>query len=313
MRAVITGATGLIGKKLVSSWRGDVTVLSRSPSAAARTLGEGVRVAGWDGAGELDPAAVDGADVVIHLAGEPVAEGRWTAAKKRKIEESRVLGTRAVVRAIARASRRPSALVCASAVGLYGSRGDELLSEDSPPGEGFLSDVCAAWEHEASQVETLGVRRVSARIGIVLSPEGGALRKMLPAFRLGLASPLGDGRQWMPWIHVDDVVGLLRLAATDPSVRGPMNAVAPIPVTNREFTRALAKALDRPAFLPAPPRAALRLAFGELADVVLASQRVIPQAAFAAGYRFRFADLPSALEDLVGEARHARSGVGALS
>lgn len=302
MRSIITGATGTIGRQLVETLDGDITVLSRDPKQAARSV-RAARFSAWDGRSALEPALFDGVDAVFHLAGEPVAEGRWSAEKKRRIEDSRVLGTRAIVAAMGKATRRPRAFVSASAVGFYGSRGDERLSEESGPGQGFLAEVCSAWEDEARVAErALGVRTTLLRIGIVLSREGGALTKMLPLFKAGLAGKLGSGEQWMPWIHGDDVVGLLLHAARSEAVRGPLNAVAPEAVTNAVFTRELARTLGRPAFLPAPA-AALRIAMGEMADVVLASQRVEPRAALASGFRFSHPSLAGALADLLGRSR----------
>lgn len=295
MRALVTGATGTIGRQLVRALGPSTVVLSRDPARASRALG-GVRAEAWAGTGDLPAGVLDDVDAVFHLAGEPVGEGRWTEDKKRRIEESRVLGTRAVVRAIARAKVKP-VLVSASAVGLYGSRGDEWLTEGAAAGEGFLPRVCRAWEDEALEAEALGARVVRVRIGIVLARDGGALAKMLPLFRAGLAGRLGAGTQWVPWIHVDDVVGLLIHAATNDAVRGPLNAVAPDPVTNEAFTRALARAVRRPAVLAAP-RSVLQLALGEMASVVLASQRVVPNAAVRTGYRFAHRTLDEALAAL---------------
>lgn len=298
MRSLVTGATGMIGQRLVAALGRDVAVLSRDPGAASRALPQ-ARAFAWDGRAPVEPAALEGASVVFHLAGEPVGEGRWTEAKKARIRASRVDGTRALVASMARAAERPKVLVSASAVGYYGSRGDELLSEDSPPGEGFLPDVCRDWEAEAQAAEALGVRVVTVRIGVVLGRGGGALAKMLPLFRAGVAGRIGDGKQWMPWIHVDDVVGLLLHAAREERVRGPMNAAAPELVTNARFTRELARAVHRPALFPAPAPL-LRLALGEMAGVVLASQRVVPEKALATGYRFVHPSLPEALAEAVG-------------
>lgn len=305
MRTVITGATGLIGRRLTSALSGELVVLSRNPSAAARTLAATSFVA-WDGRAPVDPAVFDGADAVIHLAGEPVAEGRWSAAKKAAIEESRVLGTRRIAASIAAARTRPRVLLTASAVGYYGDRGDEPLTEESAPGTDFLARVCVGWEQEARAIEALGVRTCMLRIGIALAREGGALARMLPLFRAGLGGRLGDGKQWMPWIHVDDVVGLFLHAARSEDVRGPVNVVAPEGATNEAFTRELARALHRPAFFGVP-KAALRVAMGELAGVVLGSQRVLPRRAIETGYAFRFPSLNDALGDLVGDARFASS------
>lgn len=314
MRALITGATGTIGRELRAALGPDTTILSRDPARARerdRTLDK-AHVAPWNGEATPASALFEGLDAVFHLAGEPVAEGRWTADKKRRILESRTHGTRAVVAAIGGAARKPRVLVCASAVGFYGSRGDEVLTEASAPGAGFLPDVCAAWEHEAREAERLhGVRTVMLRIGIVLARRGGALDKMRPLFRAGLGGRLGDGRAWMPWIHVDDVVGLFLHAAADERLAGPVNAVAPQAATNATFTRALASAVARPAVL-AVPSFALELALGELASVVLASQRVVPERAAATGYRFRYPELDGALAEAAGvRPQSALAGTGA--
>lgn len=300
MRAVITGATGLIGRKLLGELESrDVTVLSRDPEAARRSLDAG-RFVAWDGSSAIDPGVFRDVEVVYHLAGEPVAEGRWSAQKKRRIRDSRQLGTRAVVEAIRRSGAKPT-LVSASAVGYYGSRGDEILTEESAAGDGFLPEVCIAWEAEAQAAARLGCRVAMLRIGVVLAREGGALAKMLPVFRTGLAGRIGTGTQWMPWIHVDDVVSLFLHAAKSSELEGPINAVAPNPVTNAEFTSALAHALHRPAFLAAPALA-LRAVLGELSSVVLASQRVLPEKALHHGHVFRHPFLEGALADLVGAA-----------
>ena len=297
MNALVTGATGFIGRKLLTHLDRPV-VLTRDPERAAGLAGA-PRPFGWDASCPVPAGALHGVDVVLHLAGDPIAEGRWTDAKKARIRDSRVLGTRHLVESLRHAQERPGVLVSASAVGVYGSRGDEPLDESSPPGSGFLPDVCIAWEREALAAEALGVRVVLVRIGVVLARDGGALARMLPVFRAGLGGPLGSGSQWMPWIHVDDVVGLLLHAATTAAVTGPMNACAPEAVTNRSFPRALARALGRPALLPVPSFA-LKAAFGELASVLLGSQRASPRVALGTGYRFRFPTLDGALGDLLG-------------
>jgi uncharacterized protein (TIGR01777 family) len=251
----------------------------------------------WDPEkGEPPEEALRDVAVVVHLAGENVAQ-RWTADAKRRIRESRELGTRSLVCALARLARRPSALVCASAVGYYGSRGDATLTETSAPGGGFLPDVCTAWEREAVAAEALGIRVVRVRTGIMLDPRGGAFQRMLQPFRMGVGGRLGDGRQWMPWIHRDDLAELFRFAVEKP-VRGALNAVAPNPVTNADFTRELGRAVHRPAIFPAPGFA-LRLMFGEMSELLLASQRVTPNAAIAAGFTFRHPELGEALADLL--------------
>jgi uncharacterized protein (TIGR01777 family) len=276
-------------------------VLSRDPSKAAAGLArDDVTFFPWDPRRGPAPAeAFEGVDVVFHLAGESVAQGRWTADKKARIRDSRVAGTRNLVTALTRLARPPRVLVSASAVGYYGDRGDEILDEAAGPGSDFLAEVSAAWEREAQVASEAGIRVVNPRIGIVLSERGGALPKMLTPFRLGLGSPLGSGRQWMPWIHLDDLIGVLLLAAQHEDLQGPLNATAPHPATNREFTRALGRAVHRPTFLPAVPAAILRLTLGEFADVLLASTRAIPLRAQAAGYVFEHPDLHDALVGLV--------------
>ncbi|HEV3007370.1 MAG TPA: TIGR01777 family oxidoreductase, partial [Pirellulales bacterium] len=229
---------------------------------------------------------------------EPVASGRWTARKKARIRDSRRVGTANIVRGLAATDGRPRVLVCSSAVGYYGNRGDEILDETSAPADDFLAEVCRLWESAAAEAKRYGVRVVSARTGVVLSADGGALAKMLLPFRLGIAGRLGSGRQWMPWIHIDDMVALLLHAATNDDIDGPMNATAPRPVTNREFTKTLAATLHRPAILPMPGFA-LKLAVGQFAEVLLASQRVVPQVAQRTGYAFQYPELMPALENLL--------------
>ena len=294
MKALVTGATGLVGRRLVQELE-RATVLGRDPTRARAILGDVTAFAWQPQSGPPCVEAFSGIDVVFHLAGEPVAEGRWTADKKRAIRESRVEGTRNLVNALRSSEKRPAVLVAASAVGYYGDRGDKELTEDSEPASDFLAEVCAAWEAEASKAAELGLRVVTARTGIVLASDGGALARMLPPFRIGLGGHLGNGRQWMPWIHVDDVVGLLLHAASTETVRGPMNVVSPSPVTNRDFTRTLGRALRRPAWLPVP-RLGLQAVFGEMSQVLVASQRVLPQVARDTGYRFRFEELRPALD-----------------
>ena len=296
-KALVTGATGLIGRHLIQRLR-EPRVLARDPAEATRQLGVNDAIA-WNAGQAIPTRALDGVDVVFHLAGDPIARGRLTAAKKQRVRDSRVVGTRNMVAAIRGAPRRPRVLVCASAIGFYGSRGDEELSEESAPGTGFLADLCRDWENEALAACALGVRVVCARAGIVLAREGGALSSMRPAFQLGLGGPLGSGKQWMSWIHVDDVVGLLLHAANQTEAEGPLNVCAPHPSRNSDFTRALGRAMHRPAWVRAPA-VALRFALGEMADVVMASQRVIPEKAAATGYVFRFGTLEEALRDLLG-------------
>jgi uncharacterized protein (TIGR01777 family) len=239
--------------------------------------------------------ALEGTDAVIHLAGEPVAQ-RWTEGAKERILQSRVAGTRALVEAISRLEARPKVLVSASAIGFYGDRGDEVLTEESSRGDGFLADVCVAWEQEALKAEELGVRVSRVRFGVVLGAEGGALAKMLPVFRAGLGGPIGKGQQWMSWIHVADAVGML-MSALSEGVE-VWNATASQPVRNAEFSRTLGRVLRRPAVFPVPGFV-LRLMFGEMATMLTGSQRVAPEAAGKAGYRFEFPELEAALKDLL--------------
>jgi uncharacterized protein (TIGR01777 family) len=235
-------------------------------------------------------------DAVIHLAGEPVAQ-RWTTAAKRRIRDSRILGTRRLVEALAGLECRPRVLVAASAVGYYGSRGDEILDESARPGSGYLAEVCVGWEREAAAAEDLGIRVARIRIGVVLDRGGGALGRMLPAFRLGLGGPLGGGKQWLSWIHVADLAEMFRHVLEN-SRAGAWNGVVPHPVTNADFTRVLGQVLRRPAVLPVPA-AALRLLFGEMSEVLLASQRVVPRAAESTGFHFRYPELGPALSELL--------------
>ena len=314
MHALVTGATGFVGKRLLQ-YLDRPTVLSRNPDRARESLAEStglaaslVEVYGWDAEREPAPAAAfDGVDVVFHLAGEPVAEGRWNAEKKRRLRTSRVAGTRNLVTTLTGLAAKPKVLISASAVGYYGDGGDAVLDEKASLGDDFLADICAAWERESRPAEQAGIRVVNPRIGIVLGRDGGALAKMLPPFYLGAGSPLGSGKQWMPWIHLDDLIGLMLFAARHESVHGPVNGTAPNPVTNRDFTKALGRAVHRPTFLPSVPGFVLRTMLGEFAGVLLASQRVVPRTAESAGYRFLFPELQPALADILGsEAYNSR-------
>ena len=297
MKITISGASGLIGRRLLKSLAAEghsLHVLSRH---AGTNLPGGVKLSSWDPARAEPPAdSLRDADAVIHLAGEPVAQ-RWNDDVKRKIRESRVAGTSNLVQALAKLPTRPKTLVCASAVGYYGSRGDETLTESSAPGSDYLSEVCKAWEKAAQDAESLGMRVVRVRTGLVLDPRGGALARMLPPFKLGIGGKIASGRQWNPWIHIEDLAGIFHLALTGP-VQGPVNGVSPNPVTNADFTRALAAAVKRPAIFPVPA-IGLKLMFGEMAEILLASQRALPKAAEAAGYRFRFSNVDAALADLL--------------
>jgi uncharacterized protein (TIGR01777 family) len=298
MKAVITGATGLIGRLLAEKLNHPM-ILTRRPKVAEHTF-DSVDSAVWIPDQHRAPSdALEGRDVIFHLAGEPVATGRWTAEKKRRIHDSRVLGTRHLVQGIADCKHPPKVLITASAVGFYGDRGDDILDERAAPGSGFLPQVCRAWEEEAMRAQEYGVRVVCLRIGIVLAKDGGALAQMVPIFRLGAGGKLGDGKQWMPWIHVNDVVGMLLWAAGHDRLAGPLNGVAPAPVTNATFTRALAQVLKRPAFMPVP-RFGLHLLFGEKTSIILASQRVVPKVAIELEFPFEHTDLSQALQSVVG-------------
>lgn len=298
MNVTLTGATGFIGQRLVRRLLAEshaVHILSRRPRSA---FGPEVRCSAWDPNREDPPAeSLSDADAVIHLAGEPVAQ-RWTAAARKRILNSRVQGTNRLVAALAALPERPRVLISASAIGFYGSRGDEVITESSSPGRGFLPEVSVKWEECAKAAEPLGIRVVTVRIGVVLGKEGGALARMLPAFRFGLGGRLGSGKQWMSWIHVDDLANLMLFCMTHNDVWGAVNATAPNPVTNAEFTATLASVLHRPALFPAPALA-VRTLFGEMAEIVLEGQRVMPEAALAAGFVFRHPHLKSALQDVL--------------
>ncbi len=275
----ITGATGFLGRHVCDRLRGDHHI------CRLISLRTGVR-----------SEDLKGCDAVIHLAGEPVGQ-RWTHAARERIRNSRVEGTRALVAAMEGLPQRPSVLVSASAVGYYGSRGDEILTEDCAPSNDFLGQVTVEWEHEAEQAMTLGVRVVRLRIAVVLGRDGGALGRMLLPFRLGLGGRIGDGRQWMSWIHIQDLVDLISFVLSSGAISGALNACAPNPVPNAGFTSALARAIHRPAIFPLP-RIALRMLFGEMASVIYASQRVVPKAAMHAGFEYRFPQIDGALQDL---------------
>lgn len=305
MRILITGSSGLVGTALASSLAADGHTVCRlvRPESKRAGAAPGFDVPWNPSTGKLGGAGV-GADAVVNLAGASVAEGRWTPARKEELRASRTVTTRALVNALAKMSARPRVLISASATGYYGDRGEETLTEESAPGAGLLSEICREWEAEAARGEVLGIRVVRVRIGMVLARNGGALAKMLPPFRLGAGGRLGSGRQWMSWVTLEDLVGILRFALEEAPagsnlsrmpLSGAINAVAPQPVRNAEFTRTLARALRRPAIFPAPAFA-LRWALGEMADeLLLASQRVLPQKLSEAGYRFRHAELPAAL------------------
>lgn len=293
-RILVSGASGPIGAALLPSLRAcgfQVARLVRGATANAEQLQ-------WDPERPLTPKSVSGFDSVIHLAGESVV-GRWTNSKKTKIRESRILGTRNLAQALAATKSRPRVFVSASAIGYYGDRGEEVLREESSSGTGFLAEVCREWEAASQAASEAGIRTVQIRTGVVLSPDGGALQKMLPAFRMGVGGNLGSGHQWMSWIHVHDLVGAVHHILKSDLLHGPVNLVATQPVTNAEFTRTLASALSRPAVFPVPAFIA-KLAFGQMAEeVLLASQRVEPAKLISSGYPFQYTDVRKALDALL--------------
>ncbi len=307
MRVTVTGASGLIGTALVAELRehgAEVTVLSRDPSGISAREQPGVRAVRWDPLGEPAPVqALAGADAVVHLAGENVAQ-RWTERAKRAIRESRVVGTRNLLAGLEAAGRvatdqRPRTLISGSAIGYYGAHDEEPLDEDAPPGNDFLADTCVAWEAEAEKASALGMRVVRVRTGVVLDREGGALKKMLPPFQLGVGGPVAGGNQYISWIHREDLVGLIVAALEDEQWSGPFNGTAPEPVTNRELSHALGHALHRPSLLPVPGFA-LGLLYGEMAEIVTTGARVMPAKALVLGYDFRHPELDEALRSALG-------------
>jgi uncharacterized protein (TIGR01777 family) len=303
MKIIVTGSTGLVGRALIRSLLAEgheVTRLVRGDAQGFRA--PGTSAVHWNPErGEIAANELEGHAAAVHLAGEPIAEGRWDAAKKRRIRESRVQGTRLLAEALAGLNEKPKALVSSSAVGFYGDRGAEVLREESASGGDFLSEVCREWEKATLAASQSGIRVVHLRIGVVLSGEGGALSKMLTPFKLGMGGRIGSGRQYMSWIALDDLVGIIQRALTDETLRGPVNAVAPNPVTNDEFTKALGHVLGRPTLLSVPAFAA-RLAFGEMADaLLLAGARVEPARLKEVGFEFKYTNIADALKHALGK------------
>jgi hypothetical protein len=294
MRLLVTGASGLIGSALGrrAGEAHEIVRLTRSEPGEARAFR-------WDpAAGEIDAAALDGVDAIVHLAGESVA-GRWTESKKRRIRDSRVLGTRLIAETAAARDPGPSTMVCASAIGYYGDRGDQPVDESSPPGKGFLAGVVQEWERAADPARAAGIRVVHMRFGIVQSAQGGALRAQLPLFRLGLGGRVGGGRQYVSWVAIDDVVSAIEHALGSERLEGPANVTAPEPVTNADYARTLGRVLHRPAVLPGPAPA-VRLALGEFAGEILTGQRVLSRRLLEEGFEFRYPELEGALRHVLG-------------
>jgi uncharacterized protein len=303
VRVAVTGATGTTGRALVAALlgRGDsVVAFSRDASRARAALPSGVEAVSWASPQDSLPptAALEGVDGVVHLLGEPIAQ-RWSDSARREIRDSRVLSTRSLVGALAELSSRPGVLVSQSASGYYGPHGDEPVDESASAGDDFLAEVCVAWEAEARAAEELGVRVALTRTGVVLSPSGGALEKMLPFFKLGVGGPVAGGGQYVPWIHLDDIVGALIFCLDDPGASGPVNLSAPEPVTNKELSKTLGRVLRRPAFAPVPALA-VRTLYGDMASVVTEGVRMVPRRLEELGYEFNRPELEAALRDATG-------------
>ena len=297
MKILVSGSHGLVGKALIDSLTTDSHEVMR---LVRRARAFGAPEIEWHpNQGQVDAGHLEGFDVVVHLAGESIASGRWTDDKKRAIRESRVKGTTLLSEALARLSRPPSVFICASAIGYYGNRGDETLTEESAPGRDFLSSVCVEWENATKPAMEKGIRTVQSRFGVILDTEGGALSQMVTPFRMGIGGRVGSGKQWMSWIALEDVVNGLKFLIADKPVHGPVNFVAPNPVTNAEFTKTLGRVLSRPTLIPVPAFAA-RLVFGELADaLLLSSQRVDPGVLEDKGFLFSWPTLEPALQHVL--------------
>ena len=296
MKILISGSHGLVGTALIKALETDGHEIFRLVRYAPRSEAE---VEWSPDRYSIALAMIEGFDAVVNLAGESIAEGRWTDEKKRRIRESRVKGTKLLGDALANLTSRPKTFICASAIGYYGNRGDESLTESSAPGDDFLAEVCVEWEKATALATEKGIRVVNARFGVILDANGGALAKMLPPFRMGIGGKIGSGRQWMSWIALDDVIGALKFALANETVKGPVNFVAPNPVRNSEFTRTLGKALSRPTLFPIPAFG-VRLLFGEMGEaLLLGGQRVEPERLKSSGYEFQYSQLESALRGVL--------------
>lgn len=301
---VITGATGLIGSHLTELLieRGDkITILTRSKKNVDPAIAGKIEVIEWEGNGsQLQPGLFEGKDAVIHLAGAGIADKRWTDEYKDIIYKSRIASTAAIVEAIGEAGEKPDVFICGSAVGIYGDCGDDAITENHPAASGFLAEVCSDWEEEAAKIEKFNVRRVSLRTGVVLSTKGGALKKMLLPFKLFVGGPLGSGKQWFPWIHIDDMAQAILFALDNKQLRGAVNMTAPDPVRMKTFAKVMGKLLKRPSFFPVPAFV-LKIILGKAAEATLASQRVIPQKLIDSGFNFSFPLVKDALKNLLGK------------
>ena len=299
MKILVTGASGLVGTALLPALKAAGHEVYRLVRSAADRAANGIN---WNPSeGTIDAASLEGMEAAIHLAGENIAEGRWTDEKKRRIRESRVKGTRLLSETLAGLEQKPHTLLSASATGFYGDRGDELLTEQSASGKDFLAEVCREWELETQPAAQSGMRVVNLRFGVILSAEGGALKKMLTPFKLGVGGKIGSGRQYMSWIGIDDAVGAILFALETETLRGPVNVVSPQPVTNLEFTKTLGRVLSRPTIFSVPEFAA-RLAFGEVADaLLLSSTRVVPLRLKEAGYQFKYPELELVMHHIVSD------------
>ena len=291
MKILVAGATGLVGSALIPALESDASEITR----LVRSSPKANEIEWHPNRGQIDAARLEGFDAIINLAGESIAEGRWTDEKKRKIHDSRVNGTHLLSEAIAKSASRPRVFLCASATGFYGDRDNEILDETSESGGGFLADVCREWEDATEPATKAGVRVVNLRFGPILAREAGMLGKMLTPFKMGMGGKVGSGKQYISWVAIDDVVGAIKLALADERIHGPLNVVSPNPVTNEAFTRTLGEVLSRPTVMSIPAFAA-RLAFGEMAnEMLLVSQRVVPKKLNEAGYQFQYPELESAL------------------